>query len=260
MDKNTIQSLIQTGAFELYGQPKWTFGKNTCNTYEVFAEKLRLPEGETVSARPALELIRQDEALTTLFSRWFLEAAMRSAMDLTRQTDCNVTLSIGLLPLFANRADFADMVEEQLRLTGLPPAKLQFELSQAQRLTADGVANLNRLHDELRVGLLLNHFGTGLSNVDLLCDVHFDGIELDRSFAARVPQSEQACRVVVGVTHLADTLDLCVCAKGIETDEQFEFFEELNCFKGQGYLIGKPMPLPELRGYIAQYAVKRGHK
>ena len=44
---STLMSLVGQGAFELYGQPKWTFGKNTCNTYEVFAEVLHLPEGPT---------------------------------------------------------------------------------------------------------------------------------------------------------------------------------------------------------------------
>ena len=44
-------------------------------------------------------------------------------------------------------------------------------------------------------------------------------------------------------------------AKGIENQDQFEFFEELDCFKGQGFLIGKPMPLNELLDYINTYAV-----
>ena len=54
-------------------------------------------------------------------------------------------------------------------------------------------------------------------------------------------------------------VDLTVCVKGIENHEQFEFFDELDCFKGQGYFIGKPMPLEELKDYILKYAVRRGH-
>ena len=33
MTRRIINDLIQNNAFELFGQPKWTFGKNTCNTY-----------------------------------------------------------------------------------------------------------------------------------------------------------------------------------------------------------------------------------
>ena len=241
MNHNMIGDLILNDALELYGQPKWTFGKNTCNTYEVFVEKVHMPDGDVIPAWPVVELIERDEALTLLFSRWFLENAMRSACDLTEQTDSNVTLSMNLLPLYADRESFVDDVVAMLKKTGLKPQKMQFEVSEAQDLTERGIANLNALHDEHGIGLWLANFGTGHSNVDLLREVHFDGLELDKSYGALVPGHEQTCRLVVAILHMAHTLDLHVCAKGIENQEQFEFFEELGCFKGQGFLIGKPM-------------------
>lgn len=148
MNHNMIGDLILNDALELYGQPKWTFGKNTCNTYEVFVEKVHMPDGDVIPAWPVVELIERDEALTLLFSRWFLENAMRSACDLTEQTDSNVTLSMNLLPLYADRESFVDDVVAMLKKTGLKPQKMQFEVSEAQDLTERGIANLNALHDE----------------------------------------------------------------------------------------------------------------
>ena len=260
MKHSMIAELILSDAFELFGQPKWTFGKNTCNTYEVYAEKVRLPDGEVIPSWPVLELIEGDEGLSLLFSRWFLKAALKSAAQLGEETNSHVTLSVNLLPLYAGQEAFVDEVLNALESCGLPAGKLQFELSEAQNLSAEGVANLNRLHDESGVGLYLANFGKGHSNVDLLTEVHFDGIELDRSFAAQIPHNEQACRVVVAIQHLAHTLDLKVCAKGIENQDQFEFFEELDCFKGQGFLIGKPMGMAELKDYIEKFAVRIGHE
>ena len=155
-------------------------------------------------------------------------------------------------PLNHNEGDVLAVLEAN----GLKPEKLQFELSEAQNLSSKGVENLNRLHDEYGVGLYLANFGKNYSNIDLLTEVHFDGIELDRSYAARVPEHEQACRLVVAIQHLAHTLDLRVCAKGIETQDQFEFFEELDCFKGQGYLIGEPMDMKSLTEYVGAHAVR----
>ena len=256
MNHHSIVEMILNNAMVLYGQPKWTFGKNTCNTYEVFVEKIRLNDGSTIPAWPVLELIEKDKGLTQLFSAWFLEAAMRAAAELTEKTHAHVTLSVNLLPAFAENDDFVETFVGLLEKTGLPAAKIQLELSEAQHLTDRGVGNLNRLHDEHGVALWLGNFGTGHSNIDLLSSVHFDGVELDRSFAAMIPQNEQACRVIVGIQHLAHTLGLEICAKGIETQEQFEFFEELDVFKGQGFLIGKPMDLDAACDYIDKYAVK----
>lgn len=259
MEKHAILDLILSDALELYGQPKWTFGKNTCNTYEVFVDKVHLTDGTVIPAWPILELIERDDELTMLFSHWFLSAAMHSAVDLSEKTNSHVTLSINLLPLYANREGYVDEVLTLLDLTGLPASKLQFEVSEAQQLTDRGVENLNILHDQHGVGLLLANFGKGHSNIDLLREVHFDGLELDRSFAQFVPQHEQSCRVIAAIVGFAAALDMYVCAKGIETQEQFEFFEELSCFKGQGFLIGKAMDLRELESYISKYALKKDH-
>lgn len=255
MTKKLIAELIASNAFELYGQPKWTFGKNTCNTYEVFAEKAHLPGGSVIPAQLLLDLIEKDERLTLLFSKWFLKAAIVSAAELSEKTNSHVTLSVNLLPQYAGQESFVEQVLSLLESTGFNPKKLQFELSEAQNLNENGIANLNILHDEHGVGLYVANFGKGYANIDLLSEVHFDGIELDRSYAAGVPDHDQVCRMIFAIQQLAHTLNLHVCAKGIETPEQFEFFDELNVFKGQGYLIGKPLPMDELTDYINMYAV-----
>lgn len=255
MSKKLIHDLILSNAFELYGQPKWTFGKNTCNTYEVFAGAVHMPGGGEIPAQLLLDLIEKDEDLTMLYSEWFMKAAMRSAAELSKKTNSHVTLSMNLLPQYAGQEHFVEHVMTQMEQTGVNPAKVQFELSEAQNLSVLGVYNLNRLHDVFGVGLYLANFGTGHANINLLADVHFDGIELDKSFAVGIPENDQKVRMVVAVKDLAHTLDLKVCAKGIETPEQFEFFEDLNCYKGQGYMIGKPLPMKELQEYIDMYAV-----
>lgn len=255
MTHSIIAELIQSNAFELYGQPKWTFGKNTCNTYEVFAEKVHMPGGSVIPAALLLELIEKDEEITKIFSKWFLKAAIVSAAELGEKTNSHVTLSVNLLPQYAGQEGFVDEVLSLLEMTGFNPKKLQFELSEAQNLTKTGIENLNKLHDEHGVMLYLGNFGKGHSNINLLSEVHFDGIELDRSFAMGIPENDQMVRMICAIQNMADTLNLHVCAKGIETPEQFEFFDELNVYKGQGFLIGKPMPMQELLEYINLYAL-----
>ena len=255
MKNSAIADLILSNSFKLYGQPKWTFGKNTCNTYEVFAEKICLEDEQQIDARPFIELIEHDKNLTLLFSNWFLKAAVASQAALDAKTESHVTLSVNLLPLYACQDSIVQEVLHVLEVNGIKPEKLQFELSEAQNLDEKGIENLNRLHDEYGVGLYLANFGKGYANVDLLTEVHFDGIELDRSYAARVPNHEQVCRLVVAIQHMAHTLDMVICAKGIETQDQFEFFEELDCFKGQGYLIGEPMDMNKLTEYVYAHAV-----
>lgn len=258
MNVSAVEYLIEHGGLQLYGQPKWTFNKNTCNTYEVFVEKAMLDDNTLVPIWMISDLIEKDEHLCLRFSRWFLKNALIETARLTKECNVHITVSMNLLPAYANHSKFVDEVKQFSEEAGLPlNHHIQFEVCEPHLLNDAGVRNLNSLHDEYEVGLWLTNFGTGHSNVDMLREVHYDGIELDRSFARHIPQDDQCCRTIFAVAQLAQTLDLKVCAKGIETQEQFEFYEEVGAFKGQGYLIGMPMELTKLKEYIMDYAIKK---
>lgn len=244
----------------LQGQPKWTFGKNTCNTYEIFVSHFRNQEGNLLPSWPILQVVEKDDALTQLFSIAVLWEAVRQTVRISDEANTNITLSLNILPKFAESDHFVEQVRSCLQETGLQSKHLQFEVSELQDLNEQGCANLNIVHDELGVSLVMGNFGTKHTNMPLLCKVHFDLIELDRSYAAQIPQNELACKTVVAVQHMADTLDMNVCAKGIDNQEQFEFFEEIGIFKGQGTLIGPVMTLDELKEYVTRYGLEKGHK
>ena len=259
MEYTVISDMILNNAMVLQGQPKWTFGKNTCNTYEVFVSHFRGQDGNLLPSWPILQIVERDDALTQLFSIALLWAAVRKTKEISERNNTNLTLSLNLLAKFAENEHFVEQVSSCLKETGLEGKRLHFELSELQTLNEQGCKNLNQVHDELGVGLVMGNFGTAHTNMPLLNWVHFDLLELDKSYAALIPQNDQACRVVVAIQHMADTLDISMCAKGIETQEQFEFFEEIGTFKGQGPLIGSPMNMEELEEYVVRYALEKGH-
>ncbi len=260
MENNSaISNMILKNAMVLQSQPKWTFSKNTCNTYEVFVSHFRNEEGHLLPSWPILRIVEQDDALTQLFSTAILGEAVRETIRIGNEVNANMTLSLNLLPKFAENENFVEQVRSCMAETGIKSKHLQFELSELQDISPQGCENLNIVHDELGVSLVMGNFGTERTNIPLLYKVHFDLLELDKSFAPLIPQNDSACRAVIAIQHMADTLDLKVCAKGIDNQEQFEFFEEIGIFKGQGSLIGSVMSMEELKDYLNRYAVKKGH-
>ena len=260
MEHSSISDMILQNAMVLMGQPKWTFGKNTCNTYEIFVSHFRNQEGNLLPAWPIIEIVEQNSALTQLFSIALLWEATRQTVRISAEANTNLTLSLNLLPKFAESDHFVEQVRSCLEETGLQSKHFQFEVSELQDLNDQGCANLNYVHDKLGVSLVMGNFGTRNTNMPLLSKVHFDVLELDKSYAARIPEDEMACKAAVAIQHMADTLYMKVCAKGINTQDQFEFFEEIGYFKGQGSLIGPAMSLDELKDYAKRYALERGHK
>ena len=254
--KSMIKALLKEKAFVLYGQPKWTFGKNTCNTYEVFAEMILTADRGTMHAQEIMPMIEADEELTDLFGTWFLEAALQTGEQLKTMTGVKIVLSMNVLGFQVNHPESFDKIKRALDKSFFTPKYIQFELSEAQQLTNTGIENLTRMREELGIKLVLGNFGTGHSNFDILRLVKFDTIELDKSFVRRLPQNRQDVQLLVGILHFADTVGLSVCAKGVETAEQMEVLESIGVEKGQGYLIGKPMPIDELAEFIKKYAKK----
>lgn len=259
MEQSMISDMILQNQMVLYGQPKWTFGKNTCNTYELFVSYFRRGDGSLLPAWPILEVIERDEAMTMLFSISLLWEAARKTVQLSNSASSNLTLSLNLLPRFAESPQFVEQVKNCLAETGLEAKRLQFEVSELQDLNEDGCRNLKEIHD-LGVMLAMGNFGTSHSNLPLLYQVPFDLLELDKSYAALIPENPMVCRAAIAIQHMADTLDIKLCAKGIENQDEFEFFEGIGAYKGQGSLIGNPMTLDALEKYVKTYALEKGHK
>jgi EAL domain-containing protein (putative c-di-GMP-specific phosphodiesterase class I) len=252
--RKQIYEALTDNRFRLFGQPKWTFGKNTCNTYEVFADLMVSEKHEFIEAGEFMPIIEADPDLTMCFGDWFMERAFQDGAQLMAKLGMDLHISINLLGLQANRPDFADRVKVLLDRVGMPGRNIQFELSEAQPLNETGITNLIRIHDELQIPLILGNFGTGYSNIELLRRIPFDMIELSKAFTAGITDFERELKVIVAILQMAQVLDIPVCAKGIETAEQMELLEEAGFYKGQGFLIGRPMPMDELEDYVRKYA------
>lgn len=254
LTKELIYDALEHDRFQLFGQPKWTFGKNTCDTYEVFADVLITENKDRYLPVDFLPVIESDPDLTIAFGTWFLEHAFRDVVRLSTELNLELNLSINIFGFQANRPEFVDRVIELAAVTGMRFRNLQFELSETQPISQTGIDNLNRLHDELGIRLVLDNFGKGYSNVGLLRVIPFDILELSKEFTHDITNRAKELKIVVAIQQMAQVLDIGVCAKGIENAEQMELLEEAGFKMGQGFLIGRPMPYNELKEFVKKYA------
>lgn len=252
--RQQILDALDQDRFQLFGQPKWTFGRNTCQTYEVFVDLLISEEEERILPDAFMPVIEADEQLTMRFGSWFLEHAFADCANLMDQLNMALTISINIFGFQANRPEFIDQVQLMMNRFGLTADNIQFELSERQPLNDMGVRNLMRLREELNIRLVLGNFGMGFSTISLLRVIPFDLLELSRDFTSKIVSSERDLTIAVAILQFAQVLDIKVCAKGIETAEQMELLEEAGFTMGQGYLIGRPMPMDELSAFVRKYA------
>src|SRR5205085_11972984 len=140
------------------------------------------------------------------------------------------------------QSDLAEQVAVQLASVGLPAHCLKLEITETHIMenTDMAVTTLNRLR-HLGIQISLDDFGTGYSSLSYLHRLPIDFLKIDRSFVSRMSECTENWEIVSTIIKLAQNLRMQVVAEGIETVEQLDQLERLNCEFGQGYHFSKPL-------------------
>jgi diguanylate cyclase (GGDEF)-like protein len=168
---------------------------------------------------------------------WVLRQACRDAVHWLTPFRVAVNLS----PVQLGHADLVGMVKSVLAETGLPPERLELEITEST-IVADKPRALHLLRQikELGVSIAIDDFGTGYSSLDTLNSFPFDKIKIDRSFLMASDERPQSKSIVRAILALGRTLGMRVLAEGVETETQLGLLRQEGCFEGQGYLFGRP--------------------
>lgn len=159
-----------------------------------------------------------------------------------------VTLSFNLSPLHLAEDELPRQIGRILEETGLPPERLQLELTESALLgdLRSGHAMLSELK-ALGVRLALDDFGTGHSGLRELQALPFDVIKVDAGFVRAMASDTGARKIVAAIIGLGESLGLPVVAEGVEEEQEVDFLKRLGCEMGQGWLLGRPMPAEPAR-------------
>ncbi len=96
----------------------------------------------------------------------------------------------------------------------------------------------------------MDDFGSGYSSLNLLKDLSFDILKLDRGFLIETTDTKRGKIIISKIVEMAKAIDIKVICEGVETYEQVEFLKEIGCDKVQGYLFAKPMVLDEFEKHL----------
>lgn len=104
----------------------------------------------------------------------------------------------------------------------------------------------------LGITVAIDDFGTGQSSLARLHTLPFDKIKLDRSFVQALPDP-MVQAIVRAMAQLAATFSRNLVVEGVETSGQLQQLMQLGCRGAQGYLLSRPVPLPELMAGPASF-------
>jgi diguanylate cyclase (GGDEF)-like protein/PAS domain S-box-containing protein len=196
--------------------------------------------------------VAEDTGAILEIGDWVLRAACREAVTWTQPLTVAVNVSAAQL----YNADFVKELHQILLETGLPPRRLEIEITETA-LVRDfnrALATLRQIK-ALGVRIAMDDFGTGYSSLSNLRAFPFDKIKIDGSFIKSVNSNDQAATIVRAVLGLGRGLGLPVLAEGVETDAELQFLQDEQCDEVQGYLLGRPAAIASFRNFTHADAV-----
>jgi diguanylate cyclase (GGDEF)-like protein len=144
------------------------------------------------------------------------------------------------------------VVQRALAESGLDPQYLEVEITES--IAISNLALAVQVLQELRsigVKVALDDFGTGHSSLAALKHLPLDRLKIDRSFIKELTVGSIDAGIVRMVVNLGQELKLEIIAEGVETLEQLQFLESVQCDAVQGYFFSKPLPAHELARSIS---------
>jgi diguanylate cyclase (GGDEF)-like protein len=209
----------------------------------------RHPEFGEVSPAEFIPVAEESNAIIPL-GAWVLRESCEMIAALSEQTGRPLELSVNASARQLARPGFANTVRQTIAHARFPAQLLNLEVTETTLIGSDAATarNLQEL-ESLGVGIVLDDFGTGYSSLSLLKHHSVRGIKIDRTFIAGLPRNRIDHAIVGGLIGMACDMGCTVTAEGIENSPQRDALRALDCERGQGFLLARPMAaeaLPEL--------------
>jgi diguanylate cyclase (GGDEF)-like protein/PAS domain S-box-containing protein len=192
--------------------------------------------------------IAEETGLIVPIGRWVLREACRQTRRLIDEFGRQIRVSVNVSARQLAQTGFVEEVRAALDAAGLHPSSLELELTESTLIEdLERTAAMLRELQALGVKLAVDDFGTGYSGLAYLRRLPIDVLKLDRSFVLGDDGRISAFEFVKAFVDMAHALQMSVVAEGVETAEVLDFLRAASCDEAQGYLLGRPLPLAEVR-------------
>jgi diguanylate cyclase (GGDEF)-like protein len=184
--------------------------------------------------------LAEENGLILEVGEWVLRRACSDAAG----WDHGSKVAVNVSAIQLARADLPALFHQVMMETGLPPRRLEVELTETA-IMADRKRALHVLRQVkgLGISVALDDFGTGYSSLETLRSFPFDKIKLDHTFTAELERNAQSTAIIRAVVALGKSLSIPVLAEGVETSAQLEILLREGCDEIQGFLFGRPLPV-----------------
>ncbi|UOY91788.1 EAL domain-containing protein [Ectobacillus sp. JY-23] len=240
--EQALHKALERNELSLYYQPIVDTCSSQINGFEAL---IRWKHAEWGFISPAEFIpIAEESSLIVPIGEWILQTACIENKKWRENGFPNTYVSVNISARQFEQDRFVQQVERILQETDMEPHYLRMEITETASMknVENMIVKLNKLKD-LGIQVVLDDFGTGYSSLSYLQKLPIKALKIDQSFIRGINQDSNQEAIVKTIIGMTKGLKMNVIAEGVEQKQQLEFLQELGCYKMQGYLFSKPIPL-----------------
>ena len=251
---NAFPDAIRNREFHVFYQPKVDVFNGTVAGAEALCRWIK--DGKIIPPGDFIPVLEQGTDICQL-DFYMLE---RVCEDIRRWLDTGknvVRVSVNLSRKHLVDVNLLEHIMEIIDRHHVPHQYIEIELTETT--TDVGFRDLKRVVNSLQlrgICTAVDDFGMGYSSLNLIREIPWNVLKIDRSFLPADLDSENSITSLMfrHVVQLAHEMGLECVTEGVETIKQVEILRKAHCSIAQGYFFDKPLPVEEFEKRMEQGA------
>ncbi|HHO55774.1 MAG TPA: bifunctional diguanylate cyclase/phosphodiesterase [Trueperaceae bacterium] len=246
-----LKRAIREHEFVLHYQPRIELKSNKIKSVEALV-RWQHPERGLIMPNDFIPLAEEIGIIDELGKMVLIQACKQAKIWQKEGKDLRVAVNLSVKQL--QQVDIVEQIFEVLENNGLEPSQLELEITESAAM-ANIESNISKL-DALKdagIHIAIDDFGTAYSSLNYLKRLPISSLKIDKSFLEDIQKDNfnpKDAAIIRSIATLGKNLDLHIVAEGIETIDQLEFVNTLECDEVQGYIYSKPLSVLDLEGYL----------
>ncbi len=237
---DSMDQALKNGEFVAVYQPKYDVKTQKIVGAEALVRWYR-PDGKIIPPNRFISLFESNGQISRL-DNYMFETVCRYIALIIKKGIKPLPVSVNFSRAHLYELDFADNLLKITRDYNIPAHLLEIELTESAFINNQDllIKIIGDLHDRNFL-VSIDDFGSGYSSLNMIKDVNFDIMKLDRGFMSSTGENQRAADIIKCMIELAARLGIKTLAEGVETIEQFNFLRDIGCDMIQGYYFSKPV-------------------
>lgn len=246
-----LRKAIEKNEFELHYQPQINSKTNTLTGLEALV-RWNHPQKGMVS--PGIFIpIAEETGIIYDITKWVILEVCNHLQEWESKNYNLVPVWINISSYQFYDTNFVKNIKQSLEILDINPKLLGLEITESAMMDPSVSEHQLIELNNLGVQISLDDFGTGYSSLSYLHRLPVHGLKIDRSFVMNITENTNNKAIVSSIITLANQLELNIIAEGVETEEQLNYLQKLNCYIIQGYYYSRPLPKDEIeRQFLIQ--------